>query len=114
MAKLSLLLLYLRIFHSNVQLRYCIYASMGWLSLFYCGAFVALAVLVIPKPGQTLLAAARSAEAAKSTQLVIAQSAVGVATDFLIFCLPIPVLWKLQLPLRRRIGVLAIFTTGLL
>lgn len=87
---------------------------MGWLSLFYCGAFVAIAILTIPKPGQSLLAAARSAEAAKSVQLVITQSAVGVATDFLIFCLPIPVLWRLQLPLRKKIGVLAIFTTGLL
>lgn len=114
MAKLSLLLLYLRIFHSNVKLRYCIYVTMSWLSLFYCGAFIALAILAIPRPGQSLQAAAHSAEAARSTQLVIAQSAVGVATDFLIFCLPIPVLWKLQLPLRKRIGVLAIFTTGLL
>ena len=114
MAKLSLLLLYLRIFHCNVKLRYCIYVSIGWISLFYCGVFVALAILTIPKPGQTPLAASRPAETAEITQLILAHSAIGVATDFLIFCLPIPVLWKLQLPLRKRIGVLAIFTTGLL
>lgn len=114
MAKFSLLLLYLRIFYSNVKLRYCIYVSMGWLSLFYFAAFIALAILIIPRPGQSLQAAARSANAAKSTQLVIVQGAVGVASDFLIFCLPVPVLWKLQLPLKKRLGVIAMFTTGLL
>ena len=87
---------------------------MGFLSLFYCGTFVAYAVLSIPKPGQSQLAAILSVDTAKDIPLGTTQGAVGVATDFFIFCLPIPVVWKLQLPLRKKIGVLAIFMTGLL
>lgn len=53
MAKLSLLLLYLQIFRSNLKLRYCIYISMVFLTLFYAGMLIAYAVLSIPKPGQS-------------------------------------------------------------
>ena len=114
MAKISLLLLYYQIFSPNARFRHCIYVSMGFLFLFYCGLFIAFAVLMIPRPGQSLLAAFRSLDTAKGFSLSIAQSVAGVAIDFFIFCLPIPVVWKLQLPLRQKIGVLAIFMTGLL
>ena len=114
MAKLSLLLLYLRIFRPNVRLRYCIYVSIGFICLFYCATFIAFAVLSIPKRGQSQLAAIVSVDTAKDIPLGTTQGAVGVATDFFIFCLPIPVVWKLQLPLKKKIGVLTIFMTGLL
>ena len=69
---------------------------------------------MIPRPGQSLLAAFRSLNTAKGISLSIAQSIAGVAIDFFIFCLPIPVVWSLQLPLRKKIGVLTVFMTGLL
>lgn len=111
---MSLLLSYYQIFSPNVRFRYCIYVSMGLLSVFYCGLFIAFAILMIPRPGQNLLAAFRSLNTAKSISLSVAQSVAGVAIDFFIFCLPIPVVWKLQLPPRRKIGVLAVFMSGLL
>lgn len=114
MAKLSLLLLYLQVFHVNVTLRYCIYFTMAFLSLFYTATLIAYAVLSIPKPGQSQLAAILSVNTAKDIPLGITQGAVNVASDFYIFCLPIPVIWKLQLPPRKKVGVLAIFATGLL
>lgn len=114
MAKMSLLLLYYQIFSLNVIFRHCIHVIMGFLFLFYCGLFIAFAILMIPRPGQSLLAAFRILDTAKGISLSIAQSVAGVTIDLMIFCLPIPVVWKLQLPLRKKIGVLAIFMTGLL
>ena len=114
MAKLSLLLLYNRIFCANVKLRYCIYVNMGFIFLFYCGIFIGLAILSVPRPEQSQLGAMFSGNTDKATPLGTAQGAVGVGTDFLVFCLPLSVIWKLQLPLRKKIGVLAIFMTGLL
>ena len=119
MAKLSLLLLYLKIFHSSDKLRYCVYFSMGSLSLFYCGAFISYAVLTIPRIGlaEGLVTRAPLGDIQYlfvNTALNIVQGVVGVASDFVIFCLPIPVVWKLQLPWSKKIGVLAIFMTGLL
>ena len=35
-------------------------------------------------------------------------------TELYLFVLPIPVIWGLKMPLRRRLGVLAIFGTGLI
>ena len=87
---------------------------MGLLSLFYCATFVALAVLSIPKHAQTQPAATKSVDIAGDIPLDNAQGAVALITDFFIFCLPIPVVWRSRLPLSKKIGVLAIFMTGLL
>ncbi len=114
MAKLSLLLLYLQIFRPNVRLRYCMYLTIGLISIFYSATFIAYAVLSIPRPGQSQLEAMLSVNTARDIPLGITQGVVNVISDFLIFCLPIPVVWKLQLPRRKKVGVLAMFMTGLL
>ena len=67
-----------------------------------------------PRPEQSFLAIFNSLDTPKAISLSVAQSVAGVAIDFFIFCLPIPVVWKLQLPLRKKIGVWAVFMTGLL
>lgn len=36
----------------------------------------------------------------------------NAVTDLLVLCLPIPIIWRLHLPLQKRIGMVAIFTTG--
>ena len=119
MAKLSLLLLYLKIFRSCDNLRYCVYFSMSFLSLFYCGTFIAYAVFTIPRSEQGAELVARSPTGdmqylSLNSALNIVQGVVGFASDFFILCLPIPVVWKMQLPWSKKIGVLAIFMTGLL
>ena len=119
MAKFSLLLLYLKIFHSIDNLRYCVYLSMSFLSLFYCGVFIAYAVVTIPRSGHGAVLVERAPlvniqHLSLNTALNIVQGVVGFASDFFIFCLPIPVVWKMQLPWSKKIGVLAIFMTGLL
>ena len=75
---------------------------------------MAFAILTIPKPGQSQVAAANPVNNFKGISLAVAQGAVGVVTDFFIFCLPLPVLWQLQLPPKKKVGVSAIFMTGLL
>ena len=114
MAKLSLLLLYLRIFRPNVRLRCGIYLVMAFLTLSYTSFFIAYAVLSIPKPGQSGLASITSTETAMDIPLAITQGSINVFSDFLVLSLPIPVLWKLQQPRGKKIGILAIFMTGLL
>lgn len=47
-------------------------------------------------------------------QAVIASGVLNVVTDFVICCAPIPVFMKLQLPLRQRLCVSALFLSGLL
>lgn len=42
----------------------------------------------------------------------ITQSAVNIVTDFYVLCLPLPRLVKLNLPIRRKIGLCFIFAAG--
>lgn len=41
-----------------------------------------------------------------------AVSALNFASDLYILSLPLPVIWKLHLPTKRRVGLVAIFGTG--
>ena len=38
----------------------------------------------------------------------------GVLSDIYIYLLPIPVLWNLQMAFKRKMGIIAIFFTGLM
>ena len=41
-------------------------------------------------------------------------SAGNVITDFAVFCLPLPTLWKLHLPRAQKIALLGLFSLGFL
>ena len=41
-------------------------------------------------------------------------SAGNVITDFAVFCLPLPTLWKLRLPRNQKIALIGIFCLGFL
>lgn len=41
-------------------------------------------------------------------------TATDVLTDFIIMFMPVPIIWKLNMPMRRKIGVISIFMVGLL
>lgn len=116
MAKLSLLFLYLRIFRPNVQLRYFIYFGIVFDVLFYISVMVGIFIIYMPRKGESLfdvLYKPRDRPIAQSS-LAIAQSAVNVASDIYILCLPIPGVWQLQAALSKKIGLSAIFMTGIL
>ncbi|KAL8726422.1 MAG: hypothetical protein Q9181_006051, partial [Wetmoreana brouardii] len=42
------------------------------------------------------------------------QGVFGIVSDLFIWFLPLPVVWNLQMPTRKKIGVTTIFATGLL
>ena len=41
-----------------------------------------------------------------------AGSATDVVGDFAILFLPIPAVWDLQMPLKKKLGIISIFTLG--
>lgn len=46
------------------------------------------------------------------TGATIARGAISLAMDVIMFIIPIPVIMKLHMPLRRRIGLSLVFMTG--
>lgn len=44
--------------------------------------------------------------------LYFATAAVNIASDVILFVLPLPMVFKLQLPFKQKIGLMGIFTIG--
>ena len=44
----------------------------------------------------------------------VATACFGIISDFYLLLLPIFGVWQLQMPTRRKIGVIVVFATGLL
>ena len=113
--KLSLFVLYLEVFGVLRWLRIMSFVGMLITGLFYFATMVSFIIMCSPKNGHSqfaYLTALASPECAKSEPLSITIGAVNVVSDMYLVILPLPAVWSLQLPLRRKIGVSAMFLTG--
>lgn len=113
-AKASLFLLYLRLFSPDRWTRNLIYFGLVTTFVMYLATTVAFGVLCLPRPRESWLEALLSPRCTKSLSMTYVQGVFNVVSDFYVLILPIPVTLKLQLPLQKKIGVCAIFMTGLL
>ena len=105
--KLSLYLLYLQIFRPNTSLKWAIYSGSLITTLFYTTVSIAQFIIVRPTEAESFVQQA-------VTMLSLALGAFGVISDLYILILPLFGVLKLQMSLRRKIGVVLIFMTGLL
>lgn len=112
--KLALFLLYYRLFATNSRAKIAI--SLGILvnCLFYVASCIALIILCLPRRNESWLSTSYAARCDPASKLGNVQGIYGVISDLYIFILPLPVLWHLQMPLRRKLGITAIFFTGLM
>lgn len=108
--KMSILFLYLRIFNVNQSFRYCTWTVMFitsgylfsnfWTQLFGCQP---IAKYWKPEtPGHCIL----------TLKADYGYGSLNFITDLLIFILPLPMVWRLQLSRRDKIGVSVIFMIG--
>lgn len=95
-AKLSLLLLYLRFFSVARGLRYAIFFGIGFMSIFYT---VTMFLFIFLDPSQFL-------------NLSYAVGSVNIVSDLYIFILPIVPVSRMQLSMKKKIGVQCIFLTA--
>ena len=110
--KLSILLLYYRLFSVIKEIRYLIWAGILLQVIGYT-AFTGYAIgleIICSDPA----IAETDAYCVNSYKVTYTQSLFSVITDFYVLLLPIGVVAKLQLSLRRRIGLIMVFMTGLL
>lgn len=71
-------------------------------------------IFATPRQGQSFLDVWLSKAMERMTQLSVPQSVVGLVIDLAILVLPVTAVMQLQLPRRRKIGVVLIFMTGVL
>lgn len=57
---------------------------------------------------------AQTARCQKSILYGEVQGAFNLVSDFYVLVIPMPAVWALQMPTKKKVGIIAIFMTGLL
>lgn len=108
--KLGFLFQYRRIFQNKAMQRIC-YWLIIYVCLWACAQATLLALSCLPIG---IIVPSMAGVCLNTLPIWYFSSGMSMATDILIFCIPIPSVLKLQLPLRQRIVVLGIFCLGFL
>lgn len=114
--KLALFVLYLEVFGLLRWLRYLVFIGAFVTGIFYITVGVSFIVFCIPTDGHSRFSYVSALEAPRCTRptgpLGIALAVVNVVSDLYLILIPLPAVWSLQLPLRRKLGISAMFLTG--
>ena len=115
LAKLSVLLLYLELFSISKQTRIMVAIALA-ISISQCLAtIIGNAILCVPKPGVIWMIGDNTHNCRVVADLYgVIMGAISVFSDFFVIWIPLPVIWQLHLPVRKRVGVSVIFITGIL
>ncbi|KAL8809527.1 MAG: hypothetical protein Q9200_003330 [Gallowayella weberi] len=74
---------------------------------------ISIPVACSPRDNQGWVREFRSMDCYQPLQnIAIASSVLNLTSDVYLFGLPIPMIWALHLPIRKRLGVMTIFATG--
>ena len=112
--KVTFFIMYLHIFGPMRWLRLCGYAGATLTAVFYGAMTITTLIFTTPRhdDDNSWLSHYVSKAGKHATVISVPQSVVGLAIDLVILILPIIAVLQLQLPKRRKIGVILIFTTG--
>lgn len=108
--KLSILLLYLRLFSSGFKTRTIIYGL-----LFFVGSYTLafeLSALFGCQPVPRLFNRSLKGKCITFHYHILIQQVFNIISDILLFIVPIPVAWRLNLPFKQRLGVMFVFMTA--
>ena len=113
-SKLSILLLYFRLFSPNARFRLFILGGILWTILISLTTFIVAGALCAPRRGETFGSLTSIKRCTDSQVWALIQGCMNMVLDIYILYLPIPVVWRLKLDRKKRLGVLGIFMTGLM
>lgn len=111
--KLSCLLFYWRVFKPSRKWRWILALSMTLLVCTYIGLFFATLFECTPV-GKEWNVFMRRGKCLRPKGLPYASGGINVGTDICVLILPIPAVWSLNLKLRRKLRVIAIFSLATL
>ena len=92
-----------------------IYLGMGYNLLANAIATILFGALCAPRDGQPYIVQYSSPLCRDNADnLTLALTVVNLVSDLYLLSLPLPLVWKLQLPAKRKFGLITIFLTGIL
>jgi hypothetical protein len=104
---------YLHVFSVYTTMRYLIYGGIAFAFCVYFPSIPLTAWYCAPHVGHSWGAAAGE-KCPYTLPWVVAQAVLSVVLDIFIFVIPMPILSRLNLPTRRKYGVLSVFATAVL
>ena len=111
--KMTFFLMYLQMFWPFKWLRVGIYLGATVTTAFYLATEIFCLYNMTPRKGQSFLSVGASPAELKGLVLSVPVAAVGLGIDVYLLILPITAVMNLQLPTRRKIGVILVFLTGI-
>lgn len=113
LGKLSILSLYLKMLEVDGPAKWATYLGMVFCVFIYLGKLVVAIIFCLPHSGErwTILILNRCRE---SNEWQVVTQVLVVALDLFIFIIPIPVLVRLQMGLRKKLGACSVFGIALL
>ncbi|KAJ3571854.1 hypothetical protein NPX13_g5237 [Xylaria arbuscula] len=113
-AKTSFFLMYLQIFGPLPWLRVCVYIGLTVNWLFYTIVVIASFAYQVPNAGQTWQEGFLNPRYNDAFRWTIPIASGSLILDTYIFILPVIAIFNLQLQVKKKLGVIAVFATGLL
>ena len=112
--KCSIFLLFLTIFGELRWMRILVWIGLLITGLFYFAALLVFSVSCAPRNGENyLLSFANPRCGTRTITFSLVMTSFSIASDFYLFILPIPAVLGLQMRTGKKLGILAIFMTGL-
>ncbi|KAL8891807.1 MAG: hypothetical protein Q9215_001243 [Flavoplaca cf. flavocitrina] len=106
--KLSIFILYYRIFSPSKTMRYLIYFGIGANFIYYT-VYLFIYSFYCPNTSKKAITCAHEVKV-----ISVVTSAINVVSDFYILLIPLAAISSLQLPKKRKLGLFAVFFTGFL
>jgi hypothetical protein len=116
LVKVSVLLLYLQIFGVLKWMRIASIIGIVVITAFHLSMSVSFAAMCAPSTGASqfdFLAAFVSDACTRTRILVVLQGVGNVSIDLFLLILPLPAIWRLHMPLQKKLGISAMFLVGL-
>ena len=111
-SKLSILLLLLRLFSPNRWTRRLVIIGMCWATVVTATSIIIAGALCAPRPRESFASLSLLSRCQRQKTWAVIQGASNVLLDFYILYLPLPLIWGLNLSMKRKLGVTGIFMTG--
>ena len=111
--KVTLLVQYYTFFWPFRWVRVCAWVGATVCAVTYGAITVAMLILETPRHGQSWAQNQVAEHTLDAAKLAVPMGIVGVAIDIILLILPIRAVSKLQLPIKRKIGLILIFLTGI-
>ena len=112
--ELSILLLYLKLFVCNRKsTTYILIQLVLWLNFFFYTAMM-LSLIFLCTPVRKFWNPKLPGRCSNSFAHIVVSALFNVVSNFATVILPIRAIWKLQMPMKKKIGVSTLFMAGLL